>query len=69
MPLWMGIWLAGGVASTALLAERMVVLWRRMRELPIEEHDGVKVALVDDNMPAFSFGRRIVVGIVSYTTR
>ena len=59
----------GVVASTALLAERMVVLWRRMRELPIEEHDGVKVALVDDNMSAFSFGCRIVVGTVSYTTR
>lgn len=62
MPLWMGIWLAGVVASAALLAVRMVVLWRRMHGLPFVERDGVLVALLDDDTPAFSFGRRIVVG-------
>ena len=56
------LWLAGAVAATAVLLVRLVSLWRRMRGLPFEERDGVKVALVDDNTPAYSFGRRIVVG-------
>ena len=56
------LWLAGAVAATAVLLVRLVSLWRRMRGLPFEERDGVKVALVDDSTPAFSFGRRIVVG-------
>ncbi|MBR2958909.1 MAG: hypothetical protein IKC19_04690 [Bacteroidales bacterium] len=56
------LWLAGAVAATAVLLVRLVSLWRRMRGLPFEERDGVKVALVDDNTPAFSFGHRIVVG-------
>ena len=58
--LW--LWLAGAVAATAILLVRLVSLWRRMRELPFEECDGVLVALLDDDTPAFSFGRRIVVG-------
>ena len=58
--LW--LWLAGAVAATAILLVRLVSLWRRMRGLPFEECDGVLVALLDDDTPAFSFGRRIVVG-------
>lgn len=56
------LWLAGAVAATAILLVRLVSLWRRMRGLPFEECDGVLVALLDDDTPAFSFGRRIVVG-------
>ena len=56
------LWIAGAVAATAVLLVRLVSLWRRMRGLPFVERDGIKVALVDDNTPAFSFGRRIVVG-------
>lgn len=58
--LW--LWLAGAVAATAILLVRLVSLWRRMRGMPFEECDGVLVALLDDDTPAFSFGRRIVVG-------
>lgn len=58
--LW--LWLAGAVAATTILLVRLVSLWRRMRGLPFEECDGVLVALLDDDTPAFSFGRRIVVG-------
>lgn len=61
------LWLAGAVAATAVLLARLVSLWRRMRGLPFEERDGVKVALVDDSTPAFSFGRRIVVGTRGFT--
>ena len=56
------LWLAGAVATTAVLLVRLVSLCRRMRGLPFEECDGVLVALLDDDTPAFSFGRRIVVG-------
>lgn len=67
MPLWMWIWMAGGVASAALLAVRLVVLWRRMRGLPFVERDGMKVALVDDDTAAYSFGRHIVVGTKGFS--
>lgn len=67
MPLWMWIWMAGGVASAALLAVRLVVLWRRMRGLPFEERDGMKVALVNDDTAAFSFGNHIVVGTKGFS--
>ena len=62
LPLWQWLWLAGVVASAALLTVRLVVLWRRMHGLSFMEHNGMKVALVNDDTPACSFGRRIVVG-------
>ena len=58
--LW--LWLAGAVAATAILLVRLVSLWRRMSGLSFVERDGVLVALLDDDTPAFSFGRRIMVG-------
>lgn len=58
--LW--LWIAGAIVTTAVLLVRLVSLWRRMRGLSFVERDGVLVALLDDNTPAFSFGRRIVVG-------
>ncbi len=67
MPLWTWIWMAGVVASAALLAVRLVVLWRRMRGLPFVERDGMKVALVDDDTAAYSFGRHIVVGTKGFS--
>ena len=58
--LW--LWLAGAVAAIAVLLVRLVSLWRRMHGLPFEERDGMMVALLDDNTPAYSFGHRIVAG-------
>lgn len=58
--LW--LWIAEAIVTTAVLLVRLVSLWRRMRGLSFVERDGVLVALLDDNTPAFSFGRRIVVG-------
>ena len=62
IPLWQWLWLAGIAASTALFASRLLALRRRMRGLHFEEHDGLLVALLDDDTPAYSFGRHIVVG-------
>lgn len=56
------LWLAGAVAAIAVLMVRLVSLWRRMHGLPFEERDGMMVALLDDNTPAYSFGHRIVAG-------
>ncbi len=56
------LWLAGAVAAIAVLLVRLVSLWRRMHGLPFEERDGMMVALLDDNTPAYSFGHRIVAG-------
>lgn len=67
LPLWMWLWLVGVAASAAVLAVRLVALWRRMRELPFEERDGLLVALVEDDTPAHSFGRRIVVGTQGFS--
>ena len=58
--LW--IWLAGCGVAFAVLAVRLASLWRRMRRLPFTERDSVRLALLDDNTPAFSFGMHIVVG-------
>lgn len=56
------LWLAGAVAAIAVLLVRLVSLWRRMHGLPFEERDGMMVALLDDNTPAYSFGHCIVAG-------
>ncbi|MBQ8703104.1 MAG: hypothetical protein IJ524_01860 [Bacteroidales bacterium] len=67
LPLWQWVWLAGVAVATVVLAVRLAVLWRRMRSLPFEERDGLRVALLDDDTPAYSFGRRIVVGTRGFT--
>ena len=57
------LWLAGAGMASTLLAVKLVSLRRRMRGLPFAERDGALVALLDDDdTPAFSFGRHIVVG-------
>lgn len=61
------LWLAGAVAAIAVLMVRLVSLWRRMRGLPFVERDGMKVALVNDNTAAFSFGNHIVVGTKGFS--
>ena len=61
------LWLAGVAISAVLLAVRLLALRRRMRRLPFAERDGVLVALLDDDTPAFSFGRHIVVGTQGFS--
>lgn len=61
------LWRVGlGVALT-LLAVRLLRLQHKLRGLPYEEHDGVRLTLLDDDTPAFSFGRHIVVGTRGFT--
>ena len=65
-PLWQlllpWLWLAGCTVALTLLAVRLLKLRSRMRTLPYREHDGLRLTLLDDDTPAFSFGRHIVVG-------
>ena len=61
------LWLAGAVAAIAVLMVRLVSLWRRMHGLPFVERDGMKVALVNDDTAAFSFGNHIVVGTKGFS--
>lgn len=61
------LWLAGAVAAIAVLMVRLVSLWRRMHGLPFVERDGMKVALVNDETAAFSFGNHIVVGTKGFS--
>lgn len=58
--LW--VWLTGFAVAATLLAVRVLRLRRRMRALPCREEDGIRLTLLDDDTPAFSFGKHIVVG-------
>lgn len=61
------LWLAGCVGALAVLAVRLLSLRRSMRALPFTERDGLRLALLDDDTPAFSFGRHIVVGTKGFS--
>ncbi len=65
-PLWqralLWIWMAGCACVLASLAVSALRLRHRLRKLSFEERGGVRLALVEEEMPAFSFGRHVVVG-------
>lgn len=63
--LW--LWLAGCSAMLAILAVRLLGLNRKLRCLPYSEKDGVRLTLLGDSTPAFSFGRHIVVGTKGFS--
>lgn len=63
--LW--LWLAGCSAMLAILAVRLLGLNRKLRCLPYSENDGVRLTLLGDSTPAFSFGRHIVVGTKGFS--
>lgn len=63
--LW--VWLTGFAVAATLLAVRVLHLRRRMRALPCREEDGISLTLLDDDTPAFSFGKHIVVGTKSFS--
>ena len=63
--LW--VWLTGLAVATALLTVRVLRLRRRMRVLPFREEDGIRLTLLDDDTPAFSFGKHIVVGAKGFS--
>lgn len=66
------VWLAGCAVSASILLLTFLNLRRRLRGMPYEWYEGVspvalsthkiKLSLLDDDTPAFSFGRHIVVG-------
>ena len=61
------VWLTGFAVAATLLAVRVLHLRRRMRVLPCREEDGISLTLLDDDTPAFSFGRHIVVGTKGFS--
>lgn len=63
--LW--VWLTGFAVAATLLAVRVLRLRRRMRALPCREGDGIRLTLLDDDTPAFSFGKHIVVGTKGFS--
>lgn len=63
--LW--VWLTGFAVAATLLAVRVLHLRRRMRALPCREEDGISLTLLDDDTPAFSFGKHIVVGTKGFS--
>ena len=57
-----------GVAVMVLLfAVRFVRLQNKLSRLAFSDHDGYRLAIVEGDMPAFSFGRRIVIGRSDFT--
>ena len=61
------LWLVGFGVALTLLAVRLLRLQHRLRGLPYEERDGLRLTLLDDDTPAFSFGRHIVVGTKGFS--
>lgn len=61
------VWLTGCVATLALLVIRLAKLWHKLRIMPFHKVDGVCLTLLDDNTPAYSFGRHIVVGTKGFS--
>lgn len=70
-PLWRQVlpwvWLAGCIATLALLVVRLLRLRLKLRTLPYREENGLRLTLLDDDTPAFSFGRHIVVGTKGFS--
>lgn len=52
----------GAAVMVLLLVVRLVRLRDGLRRLPFSEHDGYRLAVVEGEAPAFSFGRSIVIG-------
>ena len=65
-PLWQRalpwIWVAGCVCVLASLVVSALRLHHRLKNLSFVESEGVHVALVEEETPAFSYGRHVVVG-------
>lgn len=56
------VYLTGAAVAVILLASKLLRLRRRLRPLPYTVEDGIRLSLLDDDTPAFSFGNHIVVG-------
>ena len=56
------VYLTGAAVAVILLAAKLLRLRLRLRPLPYTVEDGIRLSLLDDDTPAFSFGNHIVVG-------
>lgn len=59
---WLGV-----AATIVILTVRLTKLNRRLRRLPYKMQDGVKISQLNDETPAYSFGRHIVLGTKGFT--
>lgn len=61
------VYWVGFAVMLVLLAVRLLRLRSRLRQLPYRVEDGIRVSLLPDDTPAFSFGRHIVVGTKGFS--
>lgn len=61
------VYWVGFAVMLVLLVVRLLRLRSHLRQLPFEVEKGIRVSLLPDDTPAFSFGRHIVVGTKGFT--
>ncbi len=61
------VYWVGFAVMLVLLAVRLLRLRSRLRQLPYRVEDDIRVSLLPDDTPAFSFGRHIVVGTKGFS--
>lgn len=67
MPIWAFVYLGGVAVMVVVLGVRWVRMWLRLRKFVFERREGFRLALTDDDTPAFSFINYIVIGRRGYS--
>lgn len=71
VPLWrrmlQWVWLGCCIVALTMLVARLLRLRHKLRSLSFREVDGIRLTLLNDNTPAFSFGNHIVVGTQGFS--
>ena len=67
MPIWALVYLGGVAVMVVVLGVRWVRMWLRLRKFVFERREGFRLALTDDDTPAFSFINYIVIGRRGYS--
>lgn len=67
MPIWAFVYLGGVAVMVVVLGVRWVRMCLRLRKFVFERREGFRLALTDDDTPAFSFINYIVIGRRGYS--